>query len=242
MASLKPEQLPLLAGALMRLRGETLVSISKATGIRTANLSVWMKGREQVISEKRVVLLMHHLGVEGGQLRSDVLHIWSDRGQLDDLRTVSNLLLTNVTPLWLFEDEQSGLTKTCFIHAGNAWLRLELMPGTTGSRDIRDVIQWQRVLTFPLDMAGIPTNSLEAARDALLSLANDLAVDIGDEELLDGLMSRLGDEASTGMYSNTASPSEWQQLENAVRSALKAGLSPGDIGKLISTGLQSKAK
>ena len=57
-----------------QLRGETLGRIAEATGIRTANLSVWLRGKEQVISAKRLVGLLHHPGVEGGRLRTDVLH------------------------------------------------------------------------------------------------------------------------------------------------------------------------
>ena len=38
-----PEQLPALTAALIRLRGDTLGRIAEATGIRAANLSVWLR-------------------------------------------------------------------------------------------------------------------------------------------------------------------------------------------------------
>ena len=48
MPTLQAEQLRAIAAALMRLRGDTLSSVGMATGIRPANLSVWLRGKEQV--------------------------------------------------------------------------------------------------------------------------------------------------------------------------------------------------
>ena len=67
MPTLASEQLPAFAAALIRLRGETLGRIAEATGIRTANLSVWLRGKEQVISAKRLVGLWYQLGQDGGR-------------------------------------------------------------------------------------------------------------------------------------------------------------------------------
>ena len=54
MSALSSEQLPILAGSLLRLRGLTLAAVFDATGIRAANLSAWLKGKPQVISAARV--------------------------------------------------------------------------------------------------------------------------------------------------------------------------------------------
>ena len=129
MPTLANEQLPGFAAALIRLRGETLGRIAEATGIRTANLSVWLRGKEQVISAKRLVGLLHHLGVEGGRLRTDVLHQWQDRGALDDSKLVLGKLLADKQSVWLFQDEQPGLIKTRFLLAGDVLIRLEIEPG-----------------------------------------------------------------------------------------------------------------
>lgn len=86
---------PQLAAALLRLRGETLAQLSRATNIKPANLSVWMRGAQQVISERRVVMLLNELGVQGGQLRSDIVHHWRDTGDLADLRYVLSLLVSD---------------------------------------------------------------------------------------------------------------------------------------------------
>lgn len=236
MPTLASEQLPAFAAALIRLRGETLGRIAEATGIRTANLSVWLRGKEQVISAKRVVGLLHHLGMEGGRLRSDVLHQWQDRGALDDSRLVLSLLQANNQPVWLFQDEQPGLIKTRFLLAGDVLIRMEIEPGVDQALDLATVVRVDRVITTPAALAGVPIDSLASARNVLLALAEQAAVDVGDEEMLEGLMFQL----TQTVGSNTASPQGWQQLELILRKALEAGISPGDIARLIERHLQNR--
>ncbi|MDY0013239.1 MAG: hypothetical protein RBS40_10170 [Rhodocyclaceae bacterium] len=236
MPSLTNEQLPALAAALIRLRGETLGRIAEATGIRTANLSVWLRGKEQVISAKRLVGLLHHLGVEGGRLRTDVLHPWHDRGALDDSRLVLSLLQANNQPVWLFQDEQPGLIKTRFLLAGDVLIRMEIEPGVDQAPDLATVVRVDRVIATPAALAGVPINSMASARSSLLALAEQAAADVGDEELLEGLMFQL----TQTVGSNTASPQGWQQLELILRKALEAGISPGDIARLIERHLQNR--
>lgn len=77
-----------LAKALVRLRELTLLKMSEATGIRIQNISAWLRGRPGILSAKRIVLLMHHLGIHGGNLRQDMVHQWKIRGGLEDLRLV----------------------------------------------------------------------------------------------------------------------------------------------------------
>lgn len=235
MPTLAPEQLPALAAALVRLRGETLGRIADATGIRTANLSVWLRGKEQVISAKRLVGLLHHLGVEGGCLRTDVLHQWQDRGALDDSKLVLSLLQANNQPVWLFQDERPGLIKTRFLLAGDVLIRMEIEPGVEQAVDLVEAIRVDRVITTPSALAGVSVTSLEDARNVLLSLAEQAAADVGDEVLLEGLMFRL--TATVG--SNIASPQGWLQLEEALRFAFNSGAQPGDIAKLVDTHFRS---
>lgn len=236
MPSLTNEQLPALAAALIRLRGETLGRIAEATGIRTANLSVWLRGKEQVISAKRVVGLLHHLGMEGGRLRADVLHQWQDRGALDDIRIVLSLLQANNQPVWLFQDEQPGLIKTRFLLAGDVLIRMEIEPGVDQALDLATVVRVDRVITTPAALAGVPIDSMASAHNVLLALAEQAAADVGDEELLEGLMFQL----TQTVGSNAASPQDWQQLELILRKALEAGISPGDIARLIERHLQNR--
>ena len=236
MPSLTNEQLPAFAAALIRLRGETLGRIAEATGIRTANLSVWLRGKEQVISAKRLVGLLHHLGVEGGRLRTDVLHPWHDRGALDDSKLVLGKLLANKQPVWLFQDEQPGLIKTRFLLAGDVLIRMEIEPGVDQALDLATVVRVDRVITTPAALAGVPIDSLASAHNVLLALAEQAAADVGDEELLEGLMFRLTET----LGSNVTSAQGWQQLEQALRRSLEAGLAPGDIASLLKGHLQNR--
>lgn len=236
MPSLTNEQLPALAAALIRLRGETLGRIAGATGIRTANLSVWLRGKEQVISAKRLVGLLHHLGMEGGCLRTDVLHQWQDRGALDDSRLVLSLQQANNQPVWLFQDEQPGLIKTRFLLAGDVLIRMEIEPGVDQALDLATVARVDRVITTPTALAGVPIDSLASARNVLLALAEQAAADVGDGELLEGLMFHL----TEAVGSNVASPQGWQRLELILRQALEAGIPPGDIARLIERHLQNR--
>lgn len=236
MRPMSPDPIPPLASALLRLSGQTLSAVSQATGIRTANLSVWLRGKPQVISAARVTALMHHLGIEGGQLRGDVLHQWADHGQLDLLRSVCTLLhAKDSPPTWLFQDEQPGLTKTRFLQWGNAWIRLAVTPDTSGLADLASITSAQRVVTLPCALADLSTDSVQLASQALLELAQQVAVDVGDDELLDGLMQRLNAVQADELTFNTANPVGWVQLESALRSALSAGVSPAELAKWIAS-------
>jgi len=173
MSSLAPQQMRLLAAALVRLRGETLGHIAKATGIRTANLSVWLRGKEQVISEKRLTKLLHYLGVEGGRLRTDMLHLWQDNGALDDCRMVLAAFL-EPDKSSLYRDEEPGLVKTRFLLAGETLIRVQIEPGVTVASDLTDVFATLWRLTVDVPLAGITTNSREAAHNELMNLAVDI--------------------------------------------------------------------
>lgn len=101
-----------VAAALTRLRGETLSSLSVATDVRTANLSVWLRGREQVISERRVVAVMHHLGLKGNALRHDFIHKWTATGSIKDIQTVFEFCLspTQKQQTLILQGNESGLS------------------------------------------------------------------------------------------------------------------------------------
>jgi alkylhydroperoxidase/carboxymuconolactone decarboxylase family protein YurZ len=217
----------------MRLRGDTLRSAGAATGIRAANLSVWLRGKEQVISAKRVAGLIYHLGIEGGRLRNDVLHCWCDAGQLDDIQAVLGAVTGGGDAIWLFQDGQPGLTKVRFLRVGEAWVRAEISRGAGAGRDITEGVAMQRVVTLPTSLAGIPTGSPQEASNALMTLAEQAATDVGDDELLDRLMHLLPDDIGAELCANIASPQGWQQLETALRAALRNGVTPADIAALI---------
>lgn len=89
------------------------------------------------------------------------------------------------------------------------------------------------MLTFRTPLSDVPTDSLSSARDALLAMAEQMAVDAGDQELLEGLMARLADLSAGDLVFNTVSASEWARLEGALSRALRLGVSPSAIAKLI---------
>jgi hypothetical protein len=242
MPELNADQVPIVAAALIRLRGDTLSAIAAATAIRAANLSVWLRGKAHVISAKRVAGLLYHLGIEDGQLRSDILHRWHDTGLLTDTQKVFDALVASESTTWLFQDSQPALTKTRFIQAGDTWLRLQITASATAAVDLAHVTSAQRVLTFRTPLADVPTESLQAARDALLSMAEQTAIDVGDQEVLDGLMARLGELSAAELVSNTASPNGWMQLEHSLRSAIQLGVQPGVIAQLIGDNFRPKTR
>jgi hypothetical protein len=216
--------------------------VSAATGIRSANLSVWLRGKEQVISAKRVAGLLYHLGVEGGRLRSDVLHQWHDIGALDNLQSVVGALIPSGTDPWLFEDTLPGLTKTRFVQAGEAWVRVELAPGATESKGLEEVVNAQRVLTLGGSLADVPTVSLQATKDEVMLRTELAAVHSGDQHLLELLAFRVDPAPAAGSARATKASPGWWQLADALHSALDQGLTPGDIAKLIDAGCEAAAK
>lgn len=110
-----------VAAALTRLRAETLSSLSLATDVRTANLSVWLRGREQVISEKRIVAVMHHLGLKGNSLRHDIIHKWTVAGSINDIQTVFEFCLspTQKQRTLILQGDESGLASHYILQIPN---------------------------------------------------------------------------------------------------------------------------
>ena len=130
---------------------------------------------------------------------------------------------------------QPGLTKTRFLQWGNAWIRLAVTPDASGLADLADITSAQRVVTLPRALADLSTDSVQLASQALLELAQQVAVDVGDNELLDGLMQRLNAVQADELAFNTANPVGWVQLESALRSALSAGISPAELAKWVAS-------
>ena len=226
MSALSSEQLPILAGALLRLRGLTLAAVFDATGIRAANLSAWLKGKPQVISAARVTALLYHLGVQGGQLRSDMVHTWSDQGEWAHLRTVFNLLQEPVAPRCLFLDEHPGMSHTRFLQWGEAWVRLSLTPGTTAQDDLAAMIRPDRMIALPLALEGIPTQDPREVASVLLSLAEQGGQEIPCGELAHGFMQHLGAPPGQGFSLTEGDSLGWRILEATLRKAMRAGISP----------------
>jgi hypothetical protein len=138
--------------------------------------------------------------------------------------------------VWLFQDDQAGLIKTRFLLAGDALIRMGIEPGVDQAVDLVEAVRVDRVITTSVALTGVPTESLESAHGTLLALVEQAAADLGDEDLLEGLMFRLTDTAG----SNVASAQGWQRLETALKRALETGLAPGDIASLLQQQLHNR--
>lgn len=224
-----PEQLPILAAALIRLRGDTLSRVDDATGIRAANLSVWLRGREQVISARRIVSLLHYLGIEGGRLRTDVLHQWRDNGALLDSKTVLAAFADDAQPVWVFRDDRVGLVKVRYLRAADVYLRLEVQPGVGQSLDLTDIVHADRVIDAAVPMATLPTVVLAETQEALFALAENAGVAAGEERNAGELLLNLARRRSDVIDSLGG----WAQLERALGLVLDAGVRPGEIAEVV---------
>lgn len=233
MSALSSEQLPILAGALLRLRGLTLAAVFDATGIRAANLSAWLKGKPQVISGARVTALLYHLGVQGGQLRSDMVHTWSDQGDWAHLRTVFNLLQEPAAPRCLFLDEHPGMSHTRFLQWGEAWVRLSLTPGPTAQDDLAAMVSPDRMIVLPVALEGIPTQNPQATASVLLSHAEQGGREIPSGELAHGFMQRVRDSAADLFMPTSIDAIGWAMLEATLRKAMRAGMRPEELALRI---------
>lgn len=129
--------LPVLASALIKLRGDTLSQIAVATSIRPANLSVWLRGKPQVISAQRISMLMHYLGVQGGLLRDDVLHQWSAHGTINELKTALDFLPEGVQRAGRFyQGSDQGLGRPYYLRFDRACVKLNIDAGPLESIEL----------------------------------------------------------------------------------------------------------
>jgi hypothetical protein len=233
MPRLGAEQLPTLAGALLRLRGMTLTAVFEGTGIRTANLSAWLKGKPQVISAARVASLMYHLGLQGGQLRTDVVHAWADYGEWTHLRTVFRLLNDGTAPRCLFLDENTGMSQTCFLRWGKAWVRLSTTQSATEKDNLAILVKPDQVLVLPLALEGIPINDIHETRSALLTLTEQVGQEIPSGELAQGFMQGLIETGDLAFVRSGVHQLGWTLLEESLRKVMRAGMSPAELAVRI---------
>ncbi|MNN18533.1 hypothetical protein D3C81_1317450 [compost metagenome] len=240
MSNLTPEKSAALAAALVRLRAETLAKIEAATGIRAPNLSVWLRGKQQVLSEQRAVTVLDHLGVHGTRLRTDVLHSWRIRGGLDDLKTVLGLLLDDMQRkgTTLYRDNSNALrvVRLLRIPQGDqqvlVWVTVE--PGLAAAADLMaedlgfgsTVISSEPLSELPQDMA-----ELEKALDRLHE-----PCDVSDIPSFSSLSDEVSELFVPGFTSNepaTWEVSEMDRLHAELMRVLGAGVTPEQIVTML---------
>lgn len=135
MTKLSADQAPSLAAALLTLRKQTMSNLSKQTGVQLANLSVWLRGSKQVISDVRVALLLDTLGVRGDKLRTDIVHEWVVVGNVNELKTALNLLLDPISKATIVchHDASGDAQNLVFLeipsHSKSAFIKLTCQVG-----------------------------------------------------------------------------------------------------------------
>ena len=211
----KPTLEAIQAKNLITLRRATLSLIQMHTGIRTPNLSVWLRGKtEQVLSPKRVALLLSYLGVENGRLRSDVLHQWFDDGSLLNTERAFQTWLGQSKERVLVKDDIATFPQVRFVLADAVLIRLEVSAGLKEARSLADVFKPTKTVHVSSPLSEVPVKSIDEARirlDELMGMVdtsvpvpsagavamNDLALSEKDAELLHAALRRAVQAGAT---------------------------------------------
>lgn len=77
-----------LASILLGLRTQSITSAAKDCGLNPSHVAGWLKGRPLSLSQKNQNIFLGYLGVSGGTLVSDRVHIWTDNNSLELLREI----------------------------------------------------------------------------------------------------------------------------------------------------------
>lgn len=139
------DEIRALTASLIRLRGETLNSVWEATKIQPPNLSAWLNRGQQTISLDRQVSLLFHLGVIAKTLRTDILHKWSDRGCLDNLRTVLHLLSLEEKSIDVVQCSQDSLEIEWIMQIGSAIVMVQTKPDLQSHYLVTQVIEKKKI-------------------------------------------------------------------------------------------------
>jgi hypothetical protein len=77
-----------LASILINLRGISITSAAKSTGLNTSAVAGWLKGVPGRLSQEKQNIFFEYLGISGGTLASDQVHRWTVNHNLDPLREI----------------------------------------------------------------------------------------------------------------------------------------------------------
>ena len=87
--SIKNEQdMAYLASNLLTLKAQSITSAAKACGLNPSNVAGWLKGRPSTLSGENQNIFLGYLGISGGTLASDRVHIWTISHKLEPLREI----------------------------------------------------------------------------------------------------------------------------------------------------------
>jgi hypothetical protein len=246
MFSCTPQQAVSLAAALIQLRSETLTSISKATGIRAPNLSVWLRGKSQVISEPRIVKLLYHLGVQGAELRKDIVHSWLLRGGPDNLNTVLAALVTASQKKFTrtYIDDTEGFTQQRLIliphtEGGHIAIRLAVEPGLGQSPHVAtENLGFPKELLIPCVLSDLPDGPVELGKYLAECSGTKAGLSEEQEEEIDFLF--FPDFSDESDWSKPLSGVDWLRAE--IKRCIHAGISYDELARLIAEGCPRSKK
>ncbi len=227
------QQFPALAGALIRLRGETLGQIARMTDIRTANLSVWLRNKPQVISEKRLVALMNHLGFVNGELRDDILHLWQDSAPLADLKLVVDATLSTHGPRVLIKSWQPTLEKIYFLFIGKVLIRIKVEPGLAASPKLEDLLRIDTVIDTMMLLEQVSTHSLEKVLFQLLEALRHADISQSHPLILESMVNKLREVEDANFVLRISHAEGWKRLEEVLSKVIKSGVPPNVIANLL---------
>lgn len=216
---------PTLASALIELRARTLKSVCEATDIRPANLSVWLKGKEQVISQSRVTMLLQYLGVVGGELDKHSIQDWLVSENPKSLSIVLDSLMTpqQKQDSIIFSDGKTDYPQTKFLAInsdfGWAWVRLTILAGLSAAPDLS-------------------ANNLGFGQEQILSI--DLALQPIDkpalmESILFGAVNESVERTNADDSLLMLNSPAMSELKATLEKAIGSGVAPEEITQVIAS-------
>jgi|GEM_PF-5858573 len=247
------ENAPAIASALLMLRGETQASLSKKSGIRVANLSVWLRGKkDQVISERRVTALLECLGVEAGRLKKLTIHNWHVVGNISLLKLVLDELIPEIDRpklIVLSETDSFDLPNSALLvplEFGCVAVKLNMQSDLMGSPALtREALGYGQFYTTQYTLPSWPPENLEASdnneqlKGELLSIEKRLLDWINSDAKTRGLDTRqLVEYLLQDMSGAKESSGGWNpgfdDLSSVLTALFDRGYTASDIADMIS--------
>ncbi|MFZ6798173.1 hypothetical protein [Undibacterium sp. Di24W] len=244
MSAMPEQKIYEVAAALTRLRGETLSSLSFATDVKTANLSVWLRGREQVISEKRVAAIMHHLGLKAKSLRDDMIHKWTALGSIKDIKTVFEFCLSSAQKqqTLILQGDESGLASHYILQIPNGenavYIVVALEPTPSEVPVLTPTsIKFGTLVRYKYSLQSLPTKE-EELKLAVSSLCEEATYNLpkhvdGTEGLAELFEADSIDQNSAVLRDEHAEG--FSKLKIELSRILNSGVSPNELASKLST-------
>jgi hypothetical protein len=77
-----------LASLLLNIRGISITSAAKSCGLNASAVAGWLKGVPGRLSQEKQNIFLGYLGISGGTLASDRVHLWTIDHNLEPLREI----------------------------------------------------------------------------------------------------------------------------------------------------------